>query len=206
MEACAERERRLPQSPRMGVELAPAGMEEAANADAPPVSAASLADRLLTFLCRCVSCPRAYLALATEDAEELPRKRGRRRGQDRCRFSDKKPGRSTHATLDGAQSPLRVGRAGGALKLSPTVDVFVYDGGAPASRRGLAPGSVRENRDRVRKLRSVVGKDWSELDETSVARILGEGPRTSVPGPAFRWHGATTPPPPPAALPPPPPS
>ena len=43
---------------------------------------------------------------------------------------------------------LRVGRAGGSLKLSPTVELFVYDDeDGPNSRRGLAPGSVRENRD-----------------------------------------------------------
>ena len=91
-----------------------------------------------------------------------------------------------------------MGRAGGALKLSPTVELFVYDDeDGPNSRRGLAPGSVRENRDKVRALRSVAGADWAHLDDAAAARILGEQNRKAT-GPAFRWHTAPPPPPPPA--------
>ena len=80
-----------------------------------------------------------------------PPKRGRRRARpaDRCRFSDQKPGHSVHSTLhEEAKSPLRVGRAGGALKLSPTVELFVYDDeDGPNSRRASRrerPGEPRQ--------------------------------------------------------------
>ena len=117
-----------------------------------------------------------------------------------ARIADQKPGHSVHSTLhEEAKSPLRVGRAGGALKLSPTVELFVYDDeDGPNSRRGLAPGSVRENRDKVRALRSVAGADWAHLDDAAAARILGEQNRKAT-GPAFRWHSAPPPPPPPPA-------
>ena len=187
---------------KMGVELAPVGgREEAAEAyEAPPSK--SFLDSILTFLCKCCSCRRRdWLPLPTDDDYTEPPKRGRRRARpaDRCRFSDQKPGHSIHSTLhEEAKSPLRVGRAGGALKLSPTVELFVYDDeDGPNSRRGLAPGSVRENRDKVRALRSVAGADWAHLDDAAAARILGEQNR-KVTGPAFRWHSAAPPPPPPA--------
>ena len=187
---------------KMGVELAPVGgREEAAEAyEAPPSK--SFLDGLLSFLCKCCACRRRdWLPLPTDDDYVEPPKRGRRRARpaDRCRFSDQKPGHSVHSTLhEEAKSPLRVGRAGGALKLSPTVELFVYDDeDGPNSRRGLAPGSVRENRDEVRALRSVAGADWAHLDDAAAARILGEQNR-KVTGPAFRWHTAPPPPPPPA--------
>ena len=130
----------------MGVELAPVGVrEEASDYEAPPSK--SFLDGLLTFLCKCCACRRRdWLPLPTDDDDLAPPKRGRRRARpaDRCRFSDQKPGHSIHSTCcTRAKSPLRVGRAGGALKLSPTVELFVYDDeDGPNSRRGLAPGSV----------------------------------------------------------------
>jgi hypothetical protein len=188
----------------MGVELAPVGgREEATDYDEAPSPSKSFLDGLLTFLCKCCACRRRdWLPLPTDDDYIEPPKRGRRktRPNDRCRFSDQKPGHSIHSTLhEEAKSPLRVGRAGGALKLSPTVELFVYDDeDGPNSRRGLAPGSVRENRDKVRALRSVAGADWAHLDDAAAARILGEQNR-KVTGPAFRWHTAAAPPPPPPA-------
>ena len=183
----------------MGVELAPVGSREEASAYEAPAPPKSFLDSVLTLLCKCCACKRRdWLPLPTDDYEAPP-KRGRRRIQDRCRFSDQKPGHSIHATLrEEAKSPLRVGRAGGALKLSPTVELFVYDDeDGPSSRKGLAPGSVRENRDKVRALRSVAGADWAHLDDAAAARILGEQHRKAT-GPAFRWHSAPPPPPPPA--------
>ena len=188
---------------KMGVELAPVGgREEAAEAYEAPAPPKSFLDSLLSFLCKCCACRRRdWLPLPTDDDDLAPPKRGRRktRPNDRCRFSDQKPGHSVHSTLsEEAKSPLRVGRAGGALKLSPTVELFVYDDeDGPNSRRGLAPGSVRENRDKVRALRSVAGADWAHLDDAAAARILGEQNRKAT-GPAFRWHSAPPPPPPPA--------
>jgi len=184
----------------MGVELAPVGLREEASEVYEAPASKSFLDGLLTFLCKCCACKRRdWLPLPTDDDYEAPPKRGRRktRPQDRCRFSDQKPGHSIHSTLhEEAKSPLRVGRAGGALKLSPTVELFVYDDeDGPSSRKGLAPGSVRENRDKVRALRSVAGADWAHLDDAAAARILGEQHRKAT-GPAFRWHSA--PPPPPA--------
>ena len=187
----------------MGVELAPVGGREEATDEvyeAPPSK--SFLDSILTFLCKCCACRRRdWLPLPTDDDDLAPPRRGRRktRPADRCRFSDQKPGHSIHSTLhEEAKSPLRVGRAGGALKLSPTVELFVYDDeDGPNSRRGLAPGSVRENRDKVRALRSVAGADWAHLDDAAAARILGEQNRKAT-GPAFRWHSAPPPPPPPA--------
>ena len=182
---------------KMGVELAPVGSREEASAYEAPAPPKSFLDSVLTLLCKCCACKRRdWLPLPTDDYEAPP-KRGRRRIQDRCRFSDQKPGHSIHATLrEEAKSPLRVGRAGGALKLSPTVELFVYDDeDGPSSRKGLAPGSVRENRDKVRALRSVAGADWAHLDDAAAARILGEQHRKAT-GPAFRWHTAPPPPPP----------
>ena len=186
----------------MGVELAPVGSREEASDYEAPAPPKSVLDSLLTFLCKCCACRRRdWLPLPTDDDYEAPPRRGRRktRPNDRCRFSDQKPGHSIHSTLrEEAKSPLRVGRAGGALKLSPTVELFVYDDeDGPSSRKGLAPGSVRENRDKVRALRSVAGADWAHLDDAAAARILGEQHRKAT-GPAFRWHSAPPPPPPPA--------
>ena len=185
----------------MGVELV-GTREEATDVYEAPAPPKSFLDSMLTFLCKCCACKRRdWLPLPTDDDYTEPPRRGRRktRPNDRCRFSDQKPGHSIHSTLhEEAKSPLRVGRAGGALKLSPTVELFVYDDeDGPSSRKGLAPGSVRENRDKVRALRSVAGADWAHLDDAAAARILGEQHRKAT-GPAFRWHAAPPPPPPPA--------
>jgi len=185
----------------MGVELAPVGLrEEASEVYEAPAPPKSFLDSVLTFLCKCCSCKRQdWLPLPTDDDYPGPPRRGRRktRPNDRCRFSDQKPGHSVHSTLtEEAKSPLRVGRAGGALKLSPTVELFVYDDeDGPSSRKGLAPGSVRENRDKVRALRSVAGADWAHLDDAAAARILGEQHRKAT-GPAFRYNVPLPPPPP----------
>ena len=184
---------------KMGVELV-GTREEASDVYEAPAPPKSFLDSLLTVLCKCCACRRRdWLPLPTDDDYPEPPRRGRRktRPNDRCRFSDQKPGHSVHSTLrEEAKSPLRVGRAGGALKLSPTVELFVYDDeDGPSSRKGLAPGSVRENRDKVRALRSVAGADWAHLDDAAAARILGEQHRKAT-GPAFRWHSAPPPPPP----------
>ena len=144
---------------KMGVELAPVGGREEATGSMRrrPRNPSSI---LLTFLCKCCSCKRRdWLPLPTDDDDLAPPRRGRRktRPADRCRFSDQKPGHSVHSTLhEEAKSPLRVGRAGGALKLSPTVELFVYDDedgpvrdGAGAGGRAATSAGMERGRRRL---------------------------------------------------------
>ena len=77
------------------------------------------------------------------------------------------------------------------LCLNGTADVFVYE--ADEDKKGIASDGVKENRDDLRLLRKVAGKDWASLDAATIDAILKreKPPEPDDGGPpkrAFRWN------------------
>lgn len=98
-----------------------------------------------------------------------------------------------------AGSPRGAGRAIGRARddgsrrlcLNGTADVFVYE--ADEDKKGIASDGVKENRDDLRLLRKVAGKDWASLDAATIDAILKreKPPEPDDGGPpkrAFRWN------------------
>ena len=84
------------------------------------------------------------------------------------------------------------------LTLNGKVDVFVYE--APdEDKKGIASEGVKGNRDDLRLLRKVAGKDWHSLDAETIESILAKArpPEAAAPDGAgasgtptraFRWN------------------